>query len=173
MKSIIFWDMTPCSPLSFNRRCCLSPACLLVFCWIYFLDLQDGGDMFLRNVGWNSTDYTASYPRRWYSSLPPMWKPQTLHIRKMFLCCPGESREIFRGLQYIKAPTVSPCQGCMWTQLHYKQEVLGRTNRLLSLIRHEPYWKWRVQHFFYCCVCIRYSGNVYTEPLPSNDKRIF
>jgi hypothetical protein len=25
---------------------------------------------FLRNVGWNSTDYTASYPRRWYSSEP-------------------------------------------------------------------------------------------------------
>jgi hypothetical protein len=26
-------------------------------------DLEDGGDMFLRNV-----DYTALYPRRWYSS---------------------------------------------------------------------------------------------------------
>jgi hypothetical protein len=26
--------------------------------------------MFLRNVCWNSTDYTASYPRRWYSSHP-------------------------------------------------------------------------------------------------------
>jgi hypothetical protein len=24
-------------------------------------------DMFVRNVGWNSTDYTASYPRKWYS----------------------------------------------------------------------------------------------------------
>jgi hypothetical protein len=24
--------------------------------------------MFLRNVGWLSTDYTALYPRRWYSS---------------------------------------------------------------------------------------------------------
>jgi hypothetical protein len=28
---------------------------------------EDGGDMFLRNVGWNSTYYTASYPRIWYS----------------------------------------------------------------------------------------------------------
>jgi hypothetical protein len=106
MKSIICWDMTPCSPLSFNRRFgrtgrlhlrgrrnkfgknqqasrwqaewytgftagglfCLPPACLLVFCWIYFFDREDGGDMFLRNLGWNSTDYKASYPRRWYSS---------------------------------------------------------------------------------------------------------
>jgi hypothetical protein len=24
--------------------------------------------MFLRNVDWHSTDYTALYPRRWYSS---------------------------------------------------------------------------------------------------------
>jgi hypothetical protein len=30
----------------------------------YFFDPEDGGDMFLRNVGSNSTDYTASYPRR-------------------------------------------------------------------------------------------------------------
>jgi hypothetical protein len=25
---------------------------------------EDGGDMFLRNVGWLSTDYMALYPRR-------------------------------------------------------------------------------------------------------------
>jgi hypothetical protein len=74
MKSIIFWDMTLCSLLSCNRR----------FGWTYRLHLHgrnnfsknqqvsrwqaDGGYMFLRNVGCNSTDYTASYPRRWYSS---------------------------------------------------------------------------------------------------------
>jgi hypothetical protein len=80
MKSNIFWDVTPCSSLSFNRRfgetyllhlqCrlfCLPPACLLVFCWTYFFDPEDGGDMFLRSVGWNSTDYTASNPTRLYS----------------------------------------------------------------------------------------------------------
>jgi hypothetical protein len=66
MKSIVFWDMMPCSPLSFNR----------CFRRTYRLHLQgrrnrfskpaeDGGDMFLQN-GWNSTGYTASYPRRWY-----------------------------------------------------------------------------------------------------------
>jgi hypothetical protein len=27
-------------------------------------DPEDGGDMFLQNVGRISTDYTASYPRR-------------------------------------------------------------------------------------------------------------
>jgi hypothetical protein len=54
-----------------------------------------------------------------------------------------------------------------------EQEVLGRTNPLLSLIRHGPYWKPRVQKSFYCCVCVRYRGKVSTEPLPSNDKGIF
>jgi hypothetical protein len=43
LKSIFFWDMTPCS--------------------------EDGGDKFLRNVGYHSTHYTASYPRRRYSSM--------------------------------------------------------------------------------------------------------
>jgi hypothetical protein len=43
--------------------------CLLAgFCWTHFFDPEDGGDMFLRNIGWNSTDYTASYPRRWWYS---------------------------------------------------------------------------------------------------------
>jgi hypothetical protein len=42
----------------------------------------------------------------------------------------------------------------------FQQEVLGRTNRRLSLIRHGPHIKRRVQQFFYCCVCIRYRGNV-------------
>jgi hypothetical protein len=33
-----------------------------------FFDPEDGGEMFLRNVGRLSTDYTALYPRRYYSS---------------------------------------------------------------------------------------------------------
>jgi hypothetical protein len=52
------------------------------------------------------------------------------------------------------------------------ESVEKRTNRLLSLIRHGPHGKRRVQQFFYCCVCIRYSCNVSTEPLPSNDRGI-
>jgi hypothetical protein len=55
----------------------------------------------------------------------------------------------------------------------YKQEVLRRTNRLLPLIRHRPQWKRRVQQLLYCYVCIRYRGNVSTEPLPSSDKGTF
>jgi hypothetical protein len=37
-----------------------------------FFDSEDGGDTFLRNVGYHSTHYTASYPRRKYSSKPPL-----------------------------------------------------------------------------------------------------
>jgi hypothetical protein len=53
-----------------------------------------------------------------------------------------------------------------------KQDVLGGSNPLLSLIRHGPHSKRHVQQFFNCCVCIRYRGNVSTEPLPSNDRGI-
>jgi hypothetical protein len=35
------------------------------------------------------------------------------------------------------------------------------------LMQHGPHGKHRVQHFFYCCVCIRYCGNVFTELLLS------
>jgi hypothetical protein len=38
----------------------------------------------------------------------------------------------------------------------------------VSIIRHGPHTKHRVQQFFYCCLCIRCSGNVFTDPLPSN-----
>jgi hypothetical protein len=50
-----------------------------------------------------------------------------------------------------------------------KYTISSRKNRLLSLIRHGPHWKRRVQQSFYCCVRIRYRGEVSTEPLPSND----
>jgi hypothetical protein len=59
------------------------------------------------------------------------------------------------------------------TWIKFKQEFLGRTNRILSLIRHGSLWKRRVQQFFYCWHCIRFGGNVSTEPLSSNDKGIF
>jgi hypothetical protein len=39
------------------------------------------------------------------------------------------------------------------------------------LIRHGPHRKWRVLQF-YCCICIRCGGNVFTEPLRSNDRGI-
>jgi hypothetical protein len=43
---------------------CLPPAYLLVLLKFFFFYPEDGGDMFLRNVGCISTDYTASHPRR-------------------------------------------------------------------------------------------------------------
>jgi hypothetical protein len=55
MRSSIFWDITPCSPLTVNR----SFGKLLATCFVlYFffllgliLELEDGGHMFLRKVG--------------------------------------------------------------------------------------------------------------------------
>jgi hypothetical protein len=33
-----------------------------------FFDPDDGDNMFLRNIGWHSTDYMALYPRRYTPS---------------------------------------------------------------------------------------------------------
>jgi hypothetical protein len=38
------------------------------------------------------------------------------------------------------------------------------------MIRRGPHRKRHVQHFLYRCVCIRFQVNVFTEPLPSNDR---
>jgi hypothetical protein len=84
MKSTIFWDITPCSPLSIHRRFggtyrfhlqgrknkfSNKPAWKQVASSFHaglllnlFFDPEDGGNMFLRNVGWPSTDYTALRP---------------------------------------------------------------------------------------------------------------
>jgi hypothetical protein len=51
-----------------------------------------------------------------------------------------------------------------------KQEILGRNNRLLSLIHHGQHRKRLVQQLFYCCMFFRSSDNVFTYPLPSNDR---
>jgi hypothetical protein len=47
----------------FLDKSSLPPAYVLVLAEIFF-DPADGGDMFLRNVGCISTDYTAPHPRR-------------------------------------------------------------------------------------------------------------
>jgi hypothetical protein len=49
-------------------------ACLLHdgFLLSLIFDLEDGGDMFLRNVGRLSPEYKALYPRRLNSRYPPL-----------------------------------------------------------------------------------------------------
>jgi hypothetical protein len=63
LKSSIFWDITPCSPLKVNRR--FGGTCRL---HIQGRRISQARNMLLRNVGWLSTDYTALYLRRWNSS---------------------------------------------------------------------------------------------------------
>jgi hypothetical protein len=83
----VFWDITQCSPLRANGH----------FDGIYRLYFQSrrinqarnqreagskqsyyrehGADMFLRNVGWLSTDYTMLHPRRQNSSYITLLTP--------------------------------------------------------------------------------------------------
>jgi hypothetical protein len=55
MTSTIFWDIKPCSPLKVNRRFEEHRSGKLAACFHAdilhgFFDLEDGEDMFLRNV---------------------------------------------------------------------------------------------------------------------------
>jgi hypothetical protein len=50
IMSAIFWDITPCNPLKFNRR--FGKALLFAgFSPRIFFDTENGGDMFLWNAG--------------------------------------------------------------------------------------------------------------------------
>jgi hypothetical protein len=51
-----------------------------------------------------------------------------------------------------------------------REEFLGRTNRLLSLLGQGPHRKRYIQQIFYSYVCIHCNGNVFDEPLRSKDR---
>jgi hypothetical protein len=140
MKSIITWDMTLCSLLSCNRR--------FGGTYLHFVGPEVGGDVFLRNVGCNSTDYTASYPRWWYSC-------QTLEYFKSVMLVNSEVMEWAKGRKCKgkraerSCPMLVqiPCGVTIWNwdlsvgmpsyvsedQLHYVVENLGTYTRFSSL----------------------------------------
>jgi hypothetical protein len=68
MKSTIFWDIMPRSPLKVNWRFGALDLALLATCFHagfllgLFFDPKDGSDMFLQIVCWLSADYMALYP---------------------------------------------------------------------------------------------------------------
>jgi hypothetical protein len=71
MKSSTFCDISLCSPLKANRPSegtCQGWKLQVGFLLGLFFDHEYGSNMFLRNIGGISTDYTASYPRRQNSS---------------------------------------------------------------------------------------------------------
>lgn len=100
-RILTFWHLLPsCSEMQLNRRfggTCLhiqgwrvsqvrcqmktyTAAGFMLVSWLtYFSILGKQGELFLRNVGQLSTDYTTMYPRRYKSSLSPLWKPKILH----------------------------------------------------------------------------------------------
>jgi hypothetical protein len=53
VKSSVVWDITPCSPLKVNQGL-----------FGLFIDPENGGDTFLRNLSWLSADHMALCPKR-------------------------------------------------------------------------------------------------------------
>jgi hypothetical protein len=83
MKSTIFWDITPCRSLSANRRF--------------------GGTHRLQNVGWHWVDYTALYPRGWYSL-----SDTSVHVKTVSLSLYIYRRH-YRGVVFYRI--VKHCRG--------------------------------------------------------------
>jgi hypothetical protein len=125
--------------------------------FIFRLDYR--GITFFRNVSKHLPDYTTSQPRRLCNLHTHLLENLKSYNLVNFEFC-------FHPLHGV----------CMSVPLLYlvkmKQEVLGRTKRLLSLLRQRPHRRRRAQQFFYCCVCICCRGNVFTEPLRSKNKVI-
>jgi hypothetical protein len=106
MKSSVFWGETPYSLLkvngSFGRTCRLhlqsrrisltrnqhdaSRTALRAGLLLgLFFDPEDEGNIFLRNVGLLSTDYTISYSRRWNSTNTKFVFPRYYVMRPIFV----------------------------------------------------------------------------------------
>jgi hypothetical protein len=51
-----------------------------------FIDPEDGGDMFLRNIGWLSTNYTALHPQRQLFIVTAVrtWNPASYSLLGLF-----------------------------------------------------------------------------------------
>jgi hypothetical protein len=154
--------------------------------------------MFLRNV---RQDLMESETVPWGYFHPPMlfnlstWSNETINSIKslLFLLILIDFINILIYLVVVSTAPVSP-----FYNKHDKkiQEVLGRTNRLHSLIRHGPHWIdvssnssivtcvfITVVTFlpsrclatigeFLPCRCLATIGGFFTWPLPSNDKGI-
>jgi hypothetical protein len=67
-------------------------------------------------------------------------------------------------LQTLKHPTRSISES--------RSHALKQTRSSGKTKRHGPHSKRRIQQFYYCCLCIPGHRNVFTQPLPSNDKRV-
>jgi hypothetical protein len=149
-------------------------------------------DLFQSNK-WNSDTVTCSFNECNFNIQHlALWNWHHWYVQ-CYSCCAFNKSALFRSRQYNKPSALFYSQektACwllynarvtmifvkfpgnyyrmteLWRKLLgllNQQEVLGRINRLPSLIRHGPHWKLRVQQFFYCCLCICYLGNVSTE----------
>jgi hypothetical protein len=66
----------------------------------------------------------------------------------------------------LEEPAICSLLSLFWNKKFWEGIIAN-----IPLIRHGSHRKRRVQQFFYCCVCIHCHGNVFTETLPSNERR--
>jgi hypothetical protein len=107
----------------------------------------------------------------WHFTASDLRLPQTWRARSPYLYLPGTGWPSYtprHWAPFSSPPTTRRATVEVFDRAStrvFEQQVLGRTNRLLSLIWHGPHRKRHVQQFCYCC-----RGKIFTEMLPSNDR---
>jgi hypothetical protein len=110
--------------------------------------------MFFRNVGIHLLNPDApKLNTDLRESLITQTAPPSLHCLSCF------SQFFCKAYKHVSAIRAGTKHKKLWEEL------------ISYLIRNEPYRKRPFQQFFYCCLCICCRGNVFIEPLPSNDRR--
>jgi hypothetical protein len=74
-QKTVFFIVTPVQPQISHCKSNAASKISLLF------NRENGGDIFLRNVGRHSLNYTALYPRRQNPSEPPLREPRTQYVR--------------------------------------------------------------------------------------------
>jgi hypothetical protein len=87
-KSSIFWDKAPCSLVKVNKcferenACCLLHSDFLID---LLFDPEDGGYMFLQDIGRFSPGYRMLYPKTQYSSIQQILLSHAIHKKCEYL----------------------------------------------------------------------------------------
>jgi hypothetical protein len=140
--------------------------CLLAGLLNLFLRPWRWRRMFLQNVGWNSMDYTASYPRRWYS-VSSVHNTKHKKSRSPILLCKSNLQN---WRQILLPPGCSPCINCTWkhtaaphagyAKLHsetglfhvWPNECLSTDYQCLRVPLHSAHCTWHGKYVLVACI---------------------
>jgi hypothetical protein len=158
LKNTIFWDITPCGSLKVNRR--FGGTSLLSsesknkprkkLAWkqlasrAYVINRADVCDMYLRNVGWLSTDYMALYP-----TIYPRHNIKVPYGGHVYTCRPMNSVQYVMRSNFQKPISIGSLAISIKPEAEYIFCAVGSSLCIYYLLRHPLLWN---SHNFYIVI---------------------